>query len=322
MRADRLLALLVLLQNHRRLTAADLARRLGVSPRTIQRDADTLSAAGIPVYAERGRGGGLRLLGDYATRLTGLSPAEAEVLALVSTPAIIGDLNLERPLDAALEKVAAAIPAAHQVRARHARNRLLFDTRPWFRERTEPALVQRLEMLRRAVWSDAVCTIDYQRGNGQRRRYRVDAYSLVAKVDLWYLVGRTKRGMRVFRVSRLLDLVTTDERFDRDPDFDLETFWQAWCHRFETEPLERYWVTLRITAEGRRRLLDRYGAWHAQALNRWSESDAWQSVTLDLVSEDVAARVVFEIAGEAKVEKPPQLCDLIEGRARALLASV
>jgi predicted DNA-binding transcriptional regulator YafY len=321
MRADRLLSLLMLLQNHPQLTAAEAAQRLGVSVRTIQRDVDALSAGGVPVYAERGRGGGLRLVGGYSTRLTGLSPAEAEALALVSAPSVVGDLALTAPLDAALEKIAAAIPAVHQVRARHARNRLMVDTLPWFREAAPEGAVQMLEMLRQAVWSDAVCALDYERGDGVRRDYRVNAYALVAKIDLWYLVAETSNGMRVFRVSRMLHGRLTGERFDRAPDFELARFWRAWCYRFETQPINRYWVTVALTATARDTLLATYHGWHARALADWDDSLTWNTVTLDLEREDIAARVLFDIAGEARVLEPSGLVELMRARANSLLTN-
>jgi predicted DNA-binding transcriptional regulator YafY len=326
MRADRLLSLLVLLQNHPCITAGELAERLGVSIRTVQRDVDALSGAGVPVYAERGRGGGLRLHGSYTTRLTGLSQAEAEALALVSTPSLLADLSIERDFASAVEKIAAAIPAVHRLRARHARHRLMFDAVPWFRQAAPDAAVQRLEELRQAVWRDVVCHLDYQRGDGARKRYRVEPYALVAKVDVWYLVARaganSGKGMRVFRLSRIVELEVTDGAFERDPDFDLARFWKRWCRRFETRPADPYWVTLALTPAGRDQLLERYGSWHASALAAWPQHGERHVVTLDLEREDIAARVVFDLAGAGQVLQPMALRQLIRQRADAVLHAV
>ena len=321
MRADRLLNLLLLLQNHRRLTAAEAAEQLEVSVRTVQRDIDALSAAGVPVYAERGRGGGLRLNEAFTTRLTGLSKDEAEALALVSTPFILADLHLDRSFDSALEKIAAAIPAVHRIRARDARNRLMVDTLPWFREAAPDTNVRHLESLRWAVWDDTVCRVDYRRGDGRRKRYRIEPYSLVAKVDRWYLVGRTAHGMRVFRLSRIERLEVIDTRFARAADFDLPRFWKRWCRRFESQPLGRYWVTLSLTRKARDHLLEHYGGWHAKALSAWEEAAERQSVTLDLESEELAARIVFELAGEAHVLDPEDLREVIRTRAQAVVGA-
>lgn len=322
MRAERLISLLVLLQNHRRLTAAEAAERLGVSIRTVRRDLDVLSAAGIPVYAERGRGGGLRLDAAYTTRLTGLSPAEAEALALLASPGIVADLDLARDFDGALEKIAAAVPAVHRARSRRARDRLLFDPVPWFHDTGADPALHHLEALRGAVWADAICELDYERGDGTRKRYRVDAYALVAKVDLWYLVGRSRDGVRVFRVSRIQSLAVSAEHHARAPGFDLSEFWPAWCRRFETQPTRRYRVTVSLSAAGRNQLLERYGAWHGGPLAAWDPAAARNIVTLDLESPELAARVLFELAGEARIVEPAELKELIRQRTRALLESI
>jgi predicted DNA-binding transcriptional regulator YafY len=319
MRSDRLISLLGLLQRQRSATAAELARDLGVSVRTILRDLDALSAAGVPVYAERGRGGGVRLREGTAARLSGLSPVEAEAIALIAPPRAAGDLALTRTFDSALGKIAASIPAVHRQRAGQTRHRLMFDTTPWFQQAPPRAIVDRLADLRAAVWSDRVCHIDYERGDSTRRRYRVEPYALVDKADLWYVVARARRGMRVFRVSRIHALTITAERFGRDPEFDLPAFWRRWCRRFEANPIARYWVEVDLTADGRAQLLVRYAGWHAQALADWPEDADRHVVTLDLESEEVALRVLFELAGEAHVMAPAGLRRALRARARRLL---
>ena len=317
MRADRLIALLLLLQNHGRTTVARLAERLTISPRTVLRDIDALSGLGVPVYAERGRGGGIGLLEGYATQLRGLSPLEAEAMALVSTPSIMAGLDLAQPLATALEKISAAVPAVHQLRAQHARDRLLFDTTPWFR-REEPQPV--LEELRAAVWDDGVCRLRYERLDGEVKSYRVNAYALVVKIDVWYFVAATKDGMRVFRVPRIRRVERQSESFVRDLRFDLRTFWQAWCARFEANPGHRYDVELDLTAAGREILLERYGGWHAQALSRFDGTKRAR-VTLDLERESIALATLFELGAEARVIRPRQLRTKVVERARATLAA-
>ena len=319
MRAERLIALLLLLQNHGRTTVAKVADRLTVSTRTVLRDIDALSGLGVPVYAERGRGGGIGLLAGYATQLRGLSRLEAEAMALVSTPSIVSGLDLKTSLASALEKISAAVPAVHQLRAQHARDRLLFDTTPWFR-REEPTPI--LEELRAAVWNDGVCRLRYERLDGVVKSYRVDAYALVVKIDVWYLVAATKSGMRVFRVPRIRGVERTSDSFVRDPRFDLRDFWQAWCTRFEANPGHRYDVEVELTSTGRDILLERYGGWHADALASFDEDrgrDGIRRVTLDLERESIALSVVFELGGEARVVKPRALKAKVAERARAVL---
>ena len=321
MRADRLISLLLLLQNHGannrgRLTVADLAARLEVSPRTVLRDVDALSGLGIPVYTDRGRAGGVRLLPGYVTHLNALSPLEAEAMALVSTPSVVGGLDLEKPLASALSKITAAVPAVHQLRAQHARHRLLFDATPWFRRSAAPPV---LEQLRAAVWADRVCRLDYERADGVASRYRVKTLALAAKVDVWYLVADTARGMRVFRVSRIQRVEDTDESFTRDPDFDLHRYWEAWCKRFEANPGNRFEVELWLTAAGREALLARYGEWHADALAGFDPTAARCRVTLDLEREPFAIRALLELGGEATVIRPRSLRNELARIAKGVL---
>lgn len=258
MRADRLLSLLLLLQNEGKTKAADLAGRLEVSPRTIYRDVEALSAAGVPVYAEPGPRGGIALVEGYRTRLTGLSRAEAEALSALPTlrsAARAGaGLGLGRPLESALLKLAATLPTAQRLAAEHARARLHVDTAPWFRP---PEDVPHLETLRRAVWQDRRLRLAHLRAPaGEIRERTVEPHALVVKVDRWYLVARAERGMRVFRAARILGATVLDETFARDPAFDLTAFWEDWCRRFEAT-LPHYPVTLRASAAGRARLGER-----------------------------------------------------------------
>ena len=159
MRAERLISLLMALQRGHALTAGELAQRLGVSIRTIFRDVDALSTMGVPVYTEPGRGGGIRLVEGYSSDLTGLSSGEAEALALIASPAAVGVQELATPTRTALDKLAAAVPSMHQLRAQHARGRLFFDTKPWFRS---AATSPHLDELRACIWKNECIDINYR----------------------------------------------------------------------------------------------------------------------------------------------------------------
>jgi len=318
MRADRLISLLLLLQNHSRLTVADLATRLEVSTRTVLRDVDALSGLGIPVYTDRGRTGGIRLLAGYAADLHALSPLEAEAMALVTTPSTIAGLGLEKPLASALQKITAAVPAVHQLRAQHARHRLLFDSTPWFHHSPVPPV---LEQLRTAVWANRICRLDYRRADGFAKGYRIKPYALVAKVDTWYLVADTSGGMRVFRLQRIQDTAPLDEIFHRDPNFDLQRFWAAWCKRFEADPGNRFIVELWLTPAGKALLLERYGAWHASALAEFDDTLPRCRVVIDFEREDIAIKSFFELGRDASVIRPRAFRTTLLRRARDVLGS-
>jgi predicted DNA-binding transcriptional regulator YafY len=319
MRAERLIAILMALQRAQALTAGELAQRLGVSVRTIFRDVDALSTMGVPVYTEQGRGGGIRLVEGYSSDLTGLSSGEAEALALIASPAGIGVRDLAAPTRTALDKLAAAVPNMHQLRAQHARGRLLFDTKPWFRSyATSPYL----DVLRAAIWKDECVNINYRRSNGEVRDYLVEPYALVVKVDTWYLIGRVKREIRVFRISRMLSLQVTATHFTRDGDFDLQKFWSNWCEKFEKNLPVSYPVELEVSAKGKQQLIDSFGNWFRVRLEPLGENfKGRKPVTLDFEREEAALRILFDLVFEADIVKPTELRRKLRNQAKRVVAA-
>src|SRR5689334_16595189 len=186
MRADRLLSIMLLLQVHRRITARELARRLEVSERTIHRDMDALGAAGIPIYAERGVGGGWALAEAYQTNLTGLNEAEIQALFLATPPQLLADLGLRQAADAALIKLLAALPAISRRDAEFARQRIHVDGAGWLRAREA---VPFLAAIQEALWQDRKLRLTYQRADDTTVERLVDPLGLVAKSSVWYLVA-------------------------------------------------------------------------------------------------------------------------------------
>jgi predicted DNA-binding transcriptional regulator YafY len=320
MRAERLLSILMTLQRGHPHTAGDLANRLGVSVRTIFRDIDALSGMGVPVYTEPGRGGGIRLIEGYSSDLTGLSSGEAEALALIASPAAVGVREIDTPTRTALDKLAAAVPSMHQLRAQHARGRLLFDTKPWFRSLdTSP----HLDQLRGSIWKNECIDISYRRSTGEQKEYRVEPYALVVKVDTWYLIGRVRSEMRVFRISRLLGLQTTNHSFQRDASFDLQKYWHAWCANFEKNPPRHFAVELEITARGRKRLLEMFGHWFRAALEPLGERFRGRKrVVVDFDREDIALRVLFDLADDATIVAPRTLRQKLRRMAERVVATL
>lgn len=307
------------LQRGHPLTAGELAQRLGVSNRTIFRDVDALSAMGVPVYTESGRGGGIRLVEGYSSDLTGLSSGEAEALALIASPASVGVKGFSMPTHTALDKLAAAVPSMHQLRAQHARGRLLFDTKPWFRSLvTSPFLDQ----LRSCIWKDECVDIGYRRSDGEYKDYRVEPYALVVKVDTWYLIGYVKHEARVFRISRLLTVAPSGESFARDRSFDLQKFWSGWCENFERNPPRRFSIEIEISARGRRRLLDNFGSWLRAPLEPLGERyKGRKPVKLDVEREDIALRLLFDLGSDAAVISPRTLRRKLRTQAQRLVAA-
>lgn len=224
--------MLLMLQTRGRLTAEQLAEELEVSVRTIYRDLEALSAAGVPVYAESGHNGGIQLIDGYRTRLTGLTSKEAEALFAAGVPGPVGDLGLGTVLGAARLKVLAALPADLAERAALAQQRFHIDAPGWFRSgRNEPHLTD----IATAVWEDRRVAIAY-RHPGEREAVprTLDPLGLVCKAGTWYLVARRDGELRTYRVSRVQELVLLDEQFDRPEGFELARFWNESVAEYES----------------------------------------------------------------------------------------
>jgi predicted DNA-binding transcriptional regulator YafY len=245
MRADRLISLLMLLQTRGRMTAGKLAEELEVSERTIYRDIDALSAAGIPVYGESGREGGYALLDRYRTSLTGLNKGEVRALFMLSIPAPLAELGVSQELRAALLKLSAALPGERRGEEEHVRQRFYLDS-SWWHQGEE--LVPHLKILYDAVWQDRRITLTYRPLPGVEIEQVVDPYALVAKAGAWYLVSARKGSLYVHRVSSLLAVQSSEENFERPEDFDLVAFWKAWCLQQEKRQA-LYPVIVRLSPE-------------------------------------------------------------------------
>ncbi len=245
MRADRLLSILMLLQTRGRLTASALAKELEVSERTIYRDIEALSAAGIPVYADRGPGGGCALLDNYRTTLTGLTADEVRALFMVSIPAPLEQLGVTPELKAARLKLSAALPQALSQAELSTRQRIHLDATWW----SQPEEVTpHLTLLHEAVWHNRRLRVTLQLTFGffeTRLERCLDPYGLVAKASVWYLVAATGGCLRAYRASQVLAAQPTGETFERPAEFDLAAFWAEWCAAAEAgQP--HYLVTARI----------------------------------------------------------------------------
>jgi predicted DNA-binding transcriptional regulator YafY len=222
MRAERLLSILMLLQRYRQVTAGDLAQRLEVSERTIYRDMDALSGAGVPVYAERGVGGGWFLPEEYRASLPAMSADELQALMLVNPQRLLADLGLQEVAETAMMKLAAGLPARSRQKAVEAWQRLHVDFSGWNRN-AEP--IPQLPRLQEAVWQDRKLQLSYQRADGEVVERLVEPLGLVAKGNVWYLVAAVDGEPRTYRVSRVLSARLTAQGFVRPDDFDLAQYW-------------------------------------------------------------------------------------------------
>ncbi|WP_431046386.1 helix-turn-helix transcriptional regulator [Streptomyces sp. P1-3] len=225
MKSDRLLSILLLLQTRGRVPATELARRLEVSARTIYRDVESLSAAGVPVYAERGRHGGIALLPGFRTDVTGLTGDEARALFVLAAQGAHSALGLDGALGSALRKVMAALPAPHRPTAELTSRRILVDPVGWL---AGPRPEVDLDALHTAVFTDRRLRIRYRHGGRtEPRTYTVDPYGLVAKAGTWYLVADRGGRARLFRADRVAAATVTDAPVRRRDGVELADAWDA-----------------------------------------------------------------------------------------------
>jgi predicted DNA-binding transcriptional regulator YafY len=318
MRASRLVQLLLHLQTNGKMTASRLARELEVSVRTIYRDVEALSGAGVPIYAEAGPGGGIRLVDGYRTRLTGLTAEEAEALALSGLPGAASELGLGTVLAAAQLKVDAALPPELRSRAVRMRERFHLDAPGWF-AREEP--VPHLAALSRAVWEEQRVELRYAKRDGEVRRV-IDPLGLVLKAGVWYLValsGRT-RSVRTFRVSRVQSVKVLDEPALRPDGFDLAAQWAASSLAFfETWPTLE--VRVRIRGEQiwhLRDILQPGAASEAIAGASEADDDGWCEATLRMESLGMAIHELLRFGGALEVLEPPELREAMTSAAAEL----
>lgn len=309
MRAERLLQLMFVLHARGRANARELADRLGVSTRTVQRDLTALALAGVPVYAERGRGGGWSLATDYRTRLNGLTPGETMAVFLGTAGHVLADLGLAADAERAHDKLLATIPAHARREATLARERILVDHSGWH---GAGGSRQWLEVLQQGLWSQHWVRIRY----GGRAR-AVAPLGLVAKGQYWYLVATKEGGQpRTYRVSRVEHAALTGEEFARPAGFDLAAYWTRARERFFAG-LRDYPVRLRVRDRSVPRLSWAPNVSIERVTPGW---DGWSEVTATFEKAHETRIYLLGLAGDVVVLEPDELREAMAGAARDLLA--
>jgi predicted DNA-binding transcriptional regulator YafY len=287
MRADRLLSLLMLLQTRGQMSAKELADELEVSERTIYRDIMALSTSGVPIYASRGPGGGVRLIDEYRTTLTGLTSDETRALFTMGIPAPLAQLGMDEKFKGALLKLSASLPETRREEESRTRQRILLDSSWWFQSEQD---VPCLQIIQQALFQDRRLRIQVRWEFFETQfEQEAEPYGLVAKANIWYLVYGRGGSPHVTRVSQLIEAEMMSECFHRPSDFQLESFWQEWCREYESQP--PFCARVRVAPEALPMLAEYVGdRARGQLLSHHlPDADGW--VTLDLPFESfVAAR--------------------------------
>ena len=329
MRASRLLSIVLLLQNRGRMTAQDLASELEVSIRTIYRDVESLSSAGVPIYGEAGHEGGYALVEGYRTRLTGLHEDEADALALAGLPSAAEDLGLGSVLTVAQLKLDAAMPPALRQRSGRIRERFHLDASAWYRE-AEP--VPYLTAVAAAVWQAHAVRVRYRRWAEPREVERVLwPIGLVLKSGIWYLVasaGTTESAgsaqspgaIRTYRVSQILELTEHGGAFARPTGFDLAEYWRVSLAEFDERRFQGS-ATLRLSPEAVHRMEDLYGTAVLTSVAETAslpDEEGWVRASIPIEGMRHALGEVLKLGWGVEVLEPPELRALVAETAAEL----
>jgi predicted DNA-binding transcriptional regulator YafY len=312
-KSSRLLSILLLLQTRGRTTAARLAAELGVSVRTVYRDIESLNAAGVPLYADAGHGGGYRLIDGYRTRLTGLSAGEAEALFLSGIPGPATELGLGGALATAGLKLRAALPPELRSQADRMRSRFHLDAPGWYAEDDD---VPHLRRVADAVWESRVLEVRYRRWKEPTDvDRRLEPYGLVLKAGRWYVVAGP--GPRTYRVDQILELTERDERFEAPADFDLAGYWQRYQADFRAR-LHTDKAVVRLAPRAAAGLTG--AAARALAETGTAEPDGWIRAVLPVESLDHAHGHFLALGADVEVLEPAELRSRLAATSRVLAA--
>ncbi|HEX2993704.1 MAG TPA: transcriptional regulator [Anaerolineales bacterium] len=310
------MTLVLLLQTRGKMTAKALAEELGVSRRTILRDVSALSTSGIPVYSEGGHGGGIALIEEYRTSLTGLNKLEVQTLFIANNTQALREVGLGDAAERLLLKLLAALPKTQHSTADHIRQRLMIDPTWWWHDTTTSPF---WEDLQQAVYEDRLIEATYENYDGEIGERLLAPYSLIYKSSLWYLLAEHEGELRTYRVARFHSVHLLDQSFSRRPGFDLPTYWQTRMQNF-SEAFSNYRCTLRIHPER-----VQFVKWLMPG--RWeivSEANGrgWTTMSLMMDSDLLAKMLVFGLAGFVEVLEPPELWESVLAQADKIISQL
>ncbi|TCO44875.1 putative DNA-binding transcriptional regulator YafY [Kribbella antiqua] len=307
MRADRLLRIILLLQRHPRLSARQLAERLEVSTRTVMRDMEALSAAGVPVYTERGRNGGCVLLPGYRADVSGLTPPEAQALfAWSGRAALSEELGLRDALQSAMGKLSSTLPLELQDDADALSGAIVVDRRRWFAEAEDTGA---LPVLRQAVVTRRRVRLRYASASAGLQRRTVDPWGLVEQAGRWYLVAAHRGVARMYRVSRVEQVDVLEEVADRPADLDVKAEWERLRSGLEQNMPVGVDVVVRVRperVETVRRIATPMLMQGEQARDVPSD-DEWPQLAMHFRVREAACGVLLGFGADVEVLEPVEM---------------
>lgn len=314
MRADRLLSLMLLLQARGKMTTLALAEELHVSRRTILRDIDALSFAGIPIYTDSGHGGGVALDENYRVKLNGLKEQEIHALVLSGNASLLDDIGLGDAAEQSLLKLLTALPSLHEQTAKHIRNRVFIDPKGWW---TDYQNLDYLEALQTAVYENRITHIVYRKHDGTHSQRTIQPYGIIAKASVWYLVAKHDDQFRTYRVSRMESVTVTDDYFTRDDTFDLKAYWDTSIQNFKRD-MKLYTCTLKVASSQ-----ENFLNWHVSGTMIKEKIDQeWLIVEIMVESQQIAEMIVFGLGAHVHILEPDSLREAIQQKSKQMLEAI
>jgi predicted DNA-binding transcriptional regulator YafY len=316
MRADRLLSIMLILQAQGKTKTLVLAKTLEVSRRTILRDIEALSIAGVPIHADAGHGGGVYLDEHYRVSLTGLKEAEVRALFVSTHMGPLKDVGLGQAAESTLLKLFAALPSLHRHEAERMQHRIHLDPAWWWHK---GETLPHLETLREAVFSDCCVQVRYERGDGEVVERILEPYSLVAKASVWYVIARRNDELRTYRVSRFVAVELLPQHFERDTTFHLAQYWHTHTSDFVVG-LPDFTFTLCLSVS-RLQFLKLYASGR-YSIRHTSEDGTQVLVDIRLSSLDEARMLVLGLGTDAEIVEPDVLREAVLLQAQHIVAEL
>lgn len=316
MRADRLLSIILLIQRQGHMTAQAVAKALGVTQRTIYRDIEALSLAGVPIYTQPGPNGGVFLDEAYRNSLNWFTSAELQTLLFTGTASPLADLGMQQAADNAILKLLALLPGHSRQEAEHMRQRLYLDPTAWYGGVDEHPT---LPLLKEAVWGDFLIDATYENWEGEQRQVILAPYSLVYKAERWYLVagGHSQGKLRTYRVSRLSEVRLHDEHFERTNDFDIVDYWEQ-ASEFFLQRMPTYPVRLRVRPE--MMIYFESSFWGRYEIER--QDNDWSTLRVHYTVYEEARASALGLGTAAEVLEPVELQQAVKQQVRQMAAKL
>ncbi|WP_163530012.1 helix-turn-helix transcriptional regulator [Halobacillus ihumii] len=316
MKAERMIKILILLQYGTTISTPTLARELEVSERTIHRDMESLHAAGIPIFSERGKSGGWRLVDGWKQKLSWLKEKEVLTLFLPHAEKLLSDLNIDASIVELKDKLALSLPQPSREQALNLWERIYVDMGTWRDKSID--LSPAMNVLQEAVMNEQRVRLHYKKANGETKEVSIKPLGLVAKGSTWYVAALNERDdYRNYKVERILQAVLLEEYFERPSHFKLADYWEESKKDF-VQNLPEFHVKVEASPSARERIMFT-GRFVQSSHSDKLKENGWTEMELIFPTEEEAVNFLLGFGDQLKVLSPEYLVDRITERARRVI---